>query len=358
MPVRENYKNILLIKPSALGDIITALPTLSSLRKSFPDAKISWFVRPEFAAVLDQADNLDDMIIFDRKLLGKWWRDPKAFKALCDLFSQLRKGKYDLVIDLQGLFRTAFFAWLTGCKNRYGMKASREFASIFYTHKIQRPTDSIHVMDYYRAIVSATGASAETGDFGLTPSPDAVEAVDTLLAEYDINGRRFVVLVPSAAHKVKCWPVEHFAELADRITRQHGLAVVAIGSPGEKELVDRIASDSNVPVVNFAGRTDLPTLTALLDRASLVVTNDTGPGHMAVAVDTPTVMIFGPTNPARIRPYGRADSVAAIDADTRPPTIETHIPKYRIDAVTVDHVYGLVKNHLKQIAQQSLETEK
>ncbi len=355
--MREQYKNILIIKPSALGDVITALPALAALRKSFPDARISWFVRPEFAPLLDQTENLDDKIIFDRKLLGKWWCKPKAFKALLQLFSQLRKGKYDLVIDLQGLFRTALFAWLTGCKNRYGMKNSREFASILYTHKIAQPSDSNHVMDYYRAIVTAAGATYDSVDFGFTCPCDAVEPVNRLLTEHSIGGRRFVVFVPSAAHEIKCWPVEHFAALADRITQDYGMPVAAVGSAKEKALIDEIVLAANVPIANFAGLTNLPKLTALLDKASLVVTNDTGPGHMAVALSTPTIMIFGPTNPSRIRPYGRADSVAAIDPDSRPQTIECRIPKYSIGAVTVDHVYGLVAKHLQKIGEKPLETE-
>ena len=132
----KTLRRILIIKPSALGDVVMVLPVLSSIRKSFPDAYIAWFIRPEFAPLLDENKNLDEIIIFDRKLLGKWWLRPKAFVALIRLIRKLHSEKFDLVIDFQGLFRTALFAWFTGCKKRIGMQTAREFATCFYTKKI------------------------------------------------------------------------------------------------------------------------------------------------------------------------------------------------------------------------------
>lgn len=346
-----NYKNILLIKPSALGDVVTALPALNALRKAYPAAKIAWFVRPEFAPILDHSKNLDDMIIFDRKLLGKWWCKPKAFKALCALISQLRKGQYDLVIDLQGLFRTALFAWLTGSKNRYGMKNAREFASIFYSHKIDLPVDSFHVIDQYMKIAASAGALADMVEFDIAPQQDAVVAVDKMLTEHGIEYSRFAIFVPGAAHNYKCWPAKSFAELADRFAKDLNLPVIGIGTAGEKQLINDIIAFAESPVINFAGLTDIPQLTALLDRASLTITNDTGPGHFAVALNTPTVMIFGPTNPSRIRPYGQPNSAAAVDADNRPATIESDDPRHRIDAVTVDQVYALAVCRLEKTGE-------
>ena len=116
----ETYKNILIMKPSSLGDIILALPALTTLRKNFPKAKISWLVRPEFAALLENHPHLDHIIPFDRKFLGKAWHNPRALGNLVSLVRRLRADKFDVVFDFQGLFRTASLAWLSGCKKRFG----------------------------------------------------------------------------------------------------------------------------------------------------------------------------------------------------------------------------------------------
>ncbi|HEG43567.1 MAG TPA: glycosyltransferase family 9 protein [Phycisphaerales bacterium] len=340
-------KNILILKPSALGDIVLALPALASLRASSPEAKITWFVRPEFAPLLNSVPNLDDMIIFDRKLLGKWWCCPKAFAELVRLVTKLRKGEFDLVIDLQGLLRTAIFSWFTGCKKRFGMKKARELASIFYTHKISLEDNAVHVIDCYEKIITATGASKITLNYDLSPTPEAVESVTKLLAEYELTYGNYIVFIAGAAHSHKCWPPEYFAALAERINAEFTLPVIAIGTKTEKQIIENIKANTNVPIVNFAGLTDISQLVAILSGASLTVTNDTGPGHIAVALGKPVVMIFGPTNPARINPYRCKNAIVAIDPNGRGSEIDSSDPIYAIEAVSVDLVFEKVAWHLK-----------
>jgi lipopolysaccharide heptosyltransferase I len=340
-------KRILIIKPSALGDIVLALPALASLRASFPDARICWFIRPEHAPLLENVDGIDDIILFDRKFLGKWWHNPKAFAALIRLVARLRRAKFDLVIDLQGLLRTALFAWLAGCKKRFGMKASREFAALFYTHKIPQDTDSVHVVDYYQKIVSAAGASTKSCDFNLAPTGQATDSVTSLLASYNIRPDKYAVFVPGSAHVSKCWPVENYAALAEKTASQFDLSIIAVGTSAEKPLVQRLKSRSNVPITDFAALTDIPQLVALLKGAKLVVSNDTGPGHIAGVLGVPVVLIFGVTNPARISPYRRPNATAAVESDKRGWEIESSDPKHAIDAVTVDEVFEKVALQLK-----------
>jgi len=145
----DNFKNILIIKPSALGDIVLALPVLSALRRSFPDAKISWLVRSEFAELIENHPHLNEVILFDRKLLGRAWYDRTAFGALLSFIDRLRQSKFDCVLDLQGLFRTAALSRLSGCRQRYGMADTREFGYIFYSEKISQDSNCIHLVDYY-----------------------------------------------------------------------------------------------------------------------------------------------------------------------------------------------------------------
>jgi len=167
----ENKKNILIVKPSALGDIIMALPALSALRKSFPLARISFLVRPEFADILRTHPLVDEVILFDRKFLGKAWHNIKALSGIFALIRKLRSQHFDLTVDLQGLFRTAGLCWLSGCKKRFGMADGREFATIFYNNKVTCSKDTIHMVDYYLKVAQAAGGDISRIDFAIAENP-------------------------------------------------------------------------------------------------------------------------------------------------------------------------------------------
>ena len=344
----SNPSKILIIKPSALGDIALTLPVLASLRAAFPDAHITWFIRPEFVPLLENIPGLNDVIIFHRKRLGKWWCNPRQFAALMRLFAELRKGRFDLVLDLQGLFRTAFFTWLTGSRKRFGMKTAREFATLFYTDKIDLDADSIHVVDYHRKILAAAGARTIVNDSNLFPTTQDDERVRQLLKDRNVPLRNYVVLITGSAHDSKCWPIEKFAALADRIGERFDARIVAAGVAAEKPTVARLVELAGGRVVDLAGQTDIGTLVAMLAGARLVVSNDTGPAHIACALDVPVIIIFGPTNPSRIRPYAKPHAVAAVEPDTRGIAIDSNDPRYRIDAVPVESVFAEVQYHLKK----------
>jgi heptosyltransferase I len=335
----NKFKNILIIKPSSLGDIVLALPALSALRRSFPDAKISWLVRPEFAGLLKNHPHLTEIIPFDRKFLGKAWYNPRAFGALLSLINKLRQSKFDLVIDLQGLFRAASLGWLSGCTNRYGMAKAAEFAHIFYTHKITQDENCIHVVDYYLKIIKAVGASDITVEFVFPQDSAAVESVNKLLAGRDIKPGNYAVLVPGSAHSDKCWPVERFAAIASKISSQFGLSVIATGTATEKTIVEKLKAVSDVPIENFAGLTNLSELIALLKGAKVVLSNDTGPGHIAAALGRPLVLIYGRGNPIRIAPYRRNNCIAAVEPFGRGLKANNTNPRYDVKKVTIDEVY-------------------
>ncbi|MCJ7674204.1 MAG: lipopolysaccharide heptosyltransferase I, partial [Sedimentisphaerales bacterium] len=345
--LRSTAKNILIIKPSSLGDIILTLPALSALRRSFPDAKISWLIRPEFAPLLDNHPHLDNIIPFDRKYLGKAWYNPRAFAALLSLIHKLRRSKFDLVLDLQGLFRTASLAWLSGCKKRFGMTTAREFAHIFYTHKLAQDKSCIHLVDYYLKIAQAAGAADLSVEFILNTDRAAADSVHRLLTEQKINPDNYAVIVPGSAHSDKCWPVERFAALAEKISSQFGFSIVATGTKAEKSTIEALQRKTGVRLTNLAGLTNLRELTALIKSARLVVSNDTGPGHIAAALGVPVVLIFGRSNPARVAPYGRSHCVAAVEPDGRGFNADSKDPKHDIKAITVDEVYQKVCEQLK-----------
>jgi len=343
----RQHPKILLIKPSSLGDIVLALPVLSALRRNFPKAHISWLIRPEFAGLLEGHPHLDRIIHFDRKLLGKAWYHPRAFAALVRLVKTLRDAKFDLVIDLQGLFRTAALAWLTGSEKRLGMAQSREFAHFFYTVKVAPDADSIHQVDYYLKVVQSAGALDLAVEFILPADPLAEQSARGLLETYGISRSEYAVIVPGSAHPDKCWPAENFAVLARRISSEFGIPVVATGTASEKHLIERIQETCPVAVCNLAGKTNLKELVALLRNARIVVSNDTGPGHIAGALDVPLVLIFGRSNPARVYPYNHPECVVAVEPDTRGIKANSFDPRYHIDNVTVKQVWRKVRDQLK-----------
>jgi len=354
----DSLKNILIMKPSALGDIVLALPALTALRKSFPDAKISWLVRPEFAPLLENHPHINEIITFDRKLLGKAWYHPKAFRALISLISQLRgrhiggliqpadAGKFDAVFDFQGLFRTAILAWLSGCKKRFGKANSRELAHLFYTHQIRQDSESIHLVDFYLKMVKAAGAGKLEVRFELPSNPADVDSVNKLLKSSGIESGEYVVFVPGSAHIDKCWPVERFAALVDKISSQFNLPIIAIGTDSQKSLIEKINNIAKAPVMNFAGRTSLKELVELLRAARLVVSNDTGPGHIAAALGTPLVIMYSWSNPARIAPYGRPQCMVAREPYGRGLKIKSTNPKHNVSNITVDEVFQKAKEQL------------
>jgi len=342
----ESFKNILIIKPSSLGDIVLALPALTALRRSFPDSRISWLVRPEFAALLENHPHLDEIIPFDRKFLGKVWFHPEALGGLVSLIRWLRNGRFDAVFDFQGLFRTASLAWLSGCKKRFGRAGAREFAHIFYTEKVSQGMDCAHLVDYYLKIIRTAGAGKINVEFVLPQEPAAAESILRLLTIGGTAPDHYAVFVPGSAHRDKCWPTERFAELADKIATQFGLSIVATGTGPEAPIVERLSKKSNVPITNLAGQTSLSELMALLRDAKLVVSNDTGPGHIAAASGVPLVLMFGRSNPVRVAPYGRKECVVAIDPDGRGFDINSTDPRHDVKSITVEQVYQKVCEQL------------
>jgi lipopolysaccharide heptosyltransferase I len=345
-PMSTAWTNILLIKPSSLGDIVMALPALSALRRSFPDARISWLVRPEFAPLIEGHPYLDEIIFFERKRLGTAWRHPGAFGSLVSLVRGLRGRRFDAVVDLQGLFRSAALAWLSGCPQRFGPIWRREFAHHFYTTTVSARPEWVHVIDYYMKILEAMEAGDRKVEFVLPEKPEAVAAVGTLLSEHGIDRGRYAVIIPGSAQISKCWPAERFAALADRLVSDHGLSIVATGGKAESVMIEQIADRANCPIINLAGQTSLPELVEVLRGARIVISNDTGPGHIAAALGRPLVMMFSWSNPLRVGPYHRPECLVGRDLADRGMAIKSSSPDHAIEHITLDEVYTRVVEQL------------
>lgn len=343
-----NVERILILKPSALGDVVTVLPALHSLRKQYPDAKISWFVNKGFAPLIENNPELDEVIIFDRKLLSAWWRKPYCFTELFRLMKRLKNSKFDLVIDFQGLFRSGFFSWVTRAKRIIGMSTAREGATLFYKEKVSPPTDSDHVIAYYRKLVEAAGVKDSSVEFHLKASDAAAENIRALINGSGADADNYAVIVPGASTEMKCWPAERFADAVKWLSIEQGYTIVGVGSGGEAAVVDRIAEISGVEICNLAGKTDLSNLVAVMQGAKAVLSNDTGPGHIAFATGVPTVLVFGLSNPRRCGLYQREDAIACVGYEHRGRDYFSKEDSHRIENVSVEMVISKIKGQLGQ----------
>lgn len=320
------YSNILLIKMSSLGDIVHTLPFVAVLRKRFPHARITWLVHPQFAAFVPGAPLVDEILYFDKAKFRKmgWKARWSYFK---EMRSQLRARKFDLVIDLQGLFKSAVLAAISGCSNRIGYCEMREGSGLV-SKAIIGPHADGHVIERYLDVARYLGATVDTIDF---PLPDLTEywysVRKKLLAQFRerepekqrISGKdgqpdtavpSYVVFSPGVRFPTKLWPAENYAVLAGKMLAE-GKQVVIAGSPEDAALGRKI-KELNPAVTDLTGQTSLLELAALLQHCSLSVSGDTGPLFIATALKKPLIALYGPTPPYRSGPYGNKDAVIVI----------------------------------------------
>lgn len=339
--------NILIIKPSALGDIVLTLPALNALRTLLPRATISWLVQPEFAPLLEGHPQLDRIISFDRHRLAGTWRNIHSLQALLHLRRDLRARQFDCVLDFQGLLRSALLGYFTGTTLRIGMANAREGAHWLYSRTIHQDIDNLHLVDFNLKLVQSLSAEPLPRVQFVFPRPPEAQAWAQALFERRALARcRYVIFVAGSAQGDKCWPAERFADLADRLQDAFGLSIVAVGSAGEGETVDQIGRQSRCPVLSLAGQTTLPQLVALMDSAALVVANDTGPGHVAAGLGVPLVMLYSWSNPARIYPYGRPECMVAVDPFGRGRQIKSRDPRHNVRNLSVDEVFERASEQL------------
>jgi lipopolysaccharide heptosyltransferase I len=310
------FNNILLIKPSAIGDVVHTLPTLSALRKLFPKAKISWLLTPLCAELIKDHPALDEIIIFERNRLGKAWKSHKALSELVRFLRTLHSRGFDLVIDLQGLFRTGFFAFVTGASTRIGLSEHQEGAGLFYSHVVPVRNHATHAVDRYLLCAKALGWAGQEPYFFFPLDEEVRRKSGKLLKEHGLEpGAPYAVIAPGASNPRKLWRTEGFSAVARHLRERHEWTPVIVGSPAEQELADKVAEKIAKPVVNVAGRTTVKELAAVVRGAKFLIGNDSAPMQIASACGVPCVALFGPTNPVRAGPYMQLDAVLC-------PTIE------------------------------------
>ncbi|HSB51569.1 MAG TPA: lipopolysaccharide heptosyltransferase I, partial [Dissulfurispiraceae bacterium] len=297
--LRPLPRKILIIKPSSLGDIIHSLPFLQVMRDVFPAAEIHWVVARGLEAVLEQHPMVDRVIIINKDS----WKRPgnirQTVTEFSDLAHRLRKEAYDLVVDLQGLLRSSIIAATTGAPVRVGFREAREGSVLFYTHRVEGGKE-LHAVDRCLRIASALGGDMHEVKFPM-PLVKASQAVKELKERFG----EYAIIVPGARWPTKQWPAERFGTLAAMLD----MPSILVGSAADMQASQNIAEGSRGKAVSCAGQTEMKDLFSLLRDARVVISNDSGPMHIAAAYGRPVVAIFGPTNPVRTGPYGTSNVV-------------------------------------------------
>lgn len=288
---------ICVIKPSALGDVVQTLPLLPVLRTQFPGAKISWVINRELADLVSGHPCLDDVLLFDRR---GGWRDWSR------LLGELASRRFDLTFDLQGLLRTGVMTLATRAAVRVGLQTAREGASLTTNCIIPDTSKSVPAHARLWRVAEVLGHGSAEKQTQIAVSNGDRDWAMSVLATLP---RPLIAVHPGARWETKRWPVEKFASLMDRSLRRWRGSVIILGSRSEQPDADRLQQELSVlsdssPVLNLAGQTTLKQLTALLQRVDTVVSNDSGPMHLAAGLGIPTLGLFTCTSAARSGPAG------------------------------------------------------
>ena len=287
----------LLVRLGALGDVVHAIPVAAALRRTFPDARIDWLVSPKYREFLELVRAVDHPVALEGSLLAS--------------IGALRRTKYDVAIDLQGLMKSAALARGSGAGRVIGFSPRflREpLARLFYTERHEpagagmlEAGEAIHVVRANLSLLEPLGVPTAEPEF---PIARPESAVARALAER--AGGRYVVLNPGAGWPNKRWPAPRFGDLARAVHARYGLRSVVVWGPGEEDLAHEVVAAAG-DAVELAPPTTIADLVAILGGAVLMVAGDTGPFHLAAALGTPVIGIYGPTRPDRNGPFSAAD---------------------------------------------------
>ena len=339
--------NILIVKLSAIGDVIHTLPSLAALRKLYPEASITWAIEDAPSDLISDHPYLDRIIVSHRK---QWIRDLKKgritrpIREIRNFINDLRKQPYDLVIDFHGLIKSAVLVLLSSGKRKLGYDSMQELSGLFLNEKISEDMNK-HAVDRYLDFLRYLGTDIKDPEFLIPVSEENINRVDELLQRNDIDKKgRFVAVSPVALWDTKLWADEKFAGLCDCIAEELKVSVVLTGT--ERGKLEKIQSLMRAPSVNLGGKTTLRDLAYLYQRSALLVTTDSGPMHLAAAVGTPVVALFGPTDPSRTGPYGKRHTVIRKGLSCSPCFLKKCDSMRCMSEITVDEVFQAVKEKL------------
>jgi len=292
-------KNILVVNVNWVGDVIFSSPVFKALKREYPNAKIICLAPPRVKDVLESIAQVDEIITYDEEE-----KDRSPFAKL-SLIGRLRLRKFDTVFLLHRSYTRALLTFLAGIPIRVGYNTKGR--GLLLTHKFNLPENTIHRSDHYLNVIESYGVKVQDRTTDLTVSVEQKEDIKSVLKEYGIHENDpLVVINPGGNWDLKRWPKENFRKLVEILAEQLNLKVIVSGAAKDFKLAEYVA---NKKANNFAGKIGLKPLMALMHRALVVVSADTGPIHIASSVGTDVVGIWGPTRPEITSPRGKGKIV-------------------------------------------------
>ena len=289
-------KRILIIRLSAIGDVIMASPLIEAFQRTFPHASISWLVEEPAKAILEANENLHEIIVWERSKWRRLIREKRLLSLFCEVVGfirHLRRQHFDLVVDAQGLLKSGVWAFLTGAPERIGI-GSKEGSRYFMTRVVDRNRASDRVSSQYLLLAEELGLELDGFSMNVPVSPEAEKYASDFMESLSSS---YVVLSPFTTRPQKHWIEERWRDLTLWITNEMGMAVVLLGGKGDEVAARRIIPEGRQALINLVGETSIQQAASIIKHASLLIGVDTGLTHMGFALHVPTIALFGATCP-------------------------------------------------------------
>jgi heptosyltransferase I len=294
MPPTENPERILIVKLSAIGDVLMATPVAKALRTAFPDSHIAWAVERKSADVVLGNPYLDEVYVIDRPKGEGFPKDGLRYGAsLLGLRRELRSHHFDVCFDFQGLFRSGMVSWLSGARHRVGFADADEGSVRFYHSRYQPASPDLNAQQRNLDLLSVIGVHSTDTAMHMPLAGEDRDFASEFFAETGLDVQKAVALCPATTWANKHWVAERWSEVADIVAERYGAQTVIMGSKADTALARTIAEGARAKPVLSVGRTTLKQAGAIMERCDAVIGVDTGLLHMAVALDRPTIGLFG-----------------------------------------------------------------
>jgi len=303
-------EHILIIKLSAIGDVVHTIPFVEVLKSNYPKLKIDWCLDKEMCPIVEGNPDINRIIVSNR---NDWKRDlfylsrwSGITKDVYCFIKELHKRRYDMVIDLQGLLKSGIITGICKADRKIGLNGAREYGWFFVNETVSVNYNQ-HAIDRYLQVAEYLGCSSLNWSWKIYISDKEKREADNLISQINKNGLPLVAINPCSRWETKLWPAEKFSELTKKLLDM-GIKPLFLGGIKDRKLIDSIL-DGLKGAVNLAGLVNLKQLAYIYSRSDAVVTVDTGPMHIAVMAGARVVAIFGPTDPKRTGPYGKGHYV-------------------------------------------------
>lgn len=334
--MQNGVPRILLIRLSAIGDVVRVLPAVHAIRDAFPHAQLDFAVEPKSAEVLTDHPALDNVLVFER--VDAAWQGSAAFVQFC---KEVRARRYDICVDFHGILKSGLVTRASGAAKRLGFEPprSQEMSHLFYTHRVSLVSQRLNRIEENLELCKALDARRNRLDVRIAIPDEIEDDVDEYVHATFDAGKRLAVLHIPVERPEKQWPLRHFAELSDLLLADGRFEVIFTHGPGQLGIAEEAAALARRTPVVAPVLSSLKHLAALLQRAALFFGGDTGPAHIANALDVPTVVVFGGTDPAKHAPMRSPFEVLFAGVEPFPAKVTLPQAQQWLEAVTPEQAY-------------------